>query len=211
MIKIYPSLLAADFYDLKKEIKDIEAADGMHIDVMDGHFVNNITIGVPVIKSIRKHTTKFLDVHLMIENPLEYIKVFSFAGADSITFHLEVADDPLFVIEAIKCMRNKVGVSIKPETDVPDLSVLKAVDSVLVMSVEPGFGGQEYIETTDEKIKKLAMIKKENNLNFEIAVDGGINLTNAKRVIECGADVLIAGSAIFNEKNRKKAINKMRG
>jgi len=211
MVKIYPSMLSADFGILKETLEEIENyADGLHIDVMDGHFVNNISFGIPVIRSIRKYSDLFFDVHLMIGNPEKYIDAFVSAGADAITFHVEAVADVLALIDKIKEHEINVGVSIKPMTKIPDIEILSQIDSILVMSVEPGFGGQKYIEATDYKIQELYRIRKENGLNFEILVDGGINCDNAKRVSECGADVLIAGSVIFNSDNKIEAIKKLK-
>lgn len=208
MVKIFPSILSADFARLGDEIKLLETAnaDGIHIDIMDGNFVDNITFGMPIIKAIRKYSSLFFDVHLMISNPNKYIKAFADSGADGITFHLEATDDPFETIRLIKNEGKKVGISIKPETDLPDRSLLKDVDLVLVMSVNPGFGGQKYIEDVNKKIENLLKIRYENDLHFEIQVDGGITKDNIALVSKCGADIIVAGSAIFNEEDRKRAI-----
>ena len=211
MVKIYPSMLAADFGILKQTLEEIENfADGLHIDVMDGHFVNNISFGMPVVRSIRKYSDLFFDVHLMIENPEKYVDAFVASGADSITFHVEAVSDVLGLIDKIKGYDVKVGVSIKPMTKIPDIEVLSQIDSILVMSVEPGFGGQKYIESTDYKLQELYRIKKENNLNFDIAVDGGVNFENSSHIVACGANILIAGSIIFNSNNKIEAIKKLK-
>lgn len=206
MKKIYPSILAADFSKLANEIKTVESADGLHIDVMDGRFVDNITFGMPVVRDIRKCTNLFFDVHLMIEDPRKYIYKFIDAGADGITFHIETTDDPISLIKSIKDAGLKAGVSIKPKTDLPSVEILKNVDMVLVMGVEPGFGGQKYIEDTNSKLEELSKIRVENSLNFEIEVDGGVSQNNIDKISKCGADVFVAGNAVFKEKNRKKAI-----
>jgi len=212
MLKIYPSILSADFGILKEELKELErsGADGVHIDVMDGHFVNNISFGIPVLKSIRKYTKMFLDVHLMIQNPEKYIKAFCDAGSDAITFHVEAVNNVLEVISEVKKLGIKAGVSIKPATEIPDIKILSKIDSILVMSVEPGFGGQKYIESADLKIQELKKIKDMNNLKFEIIVDGGINFDNAMNVKNNGADVLVAGSAVFNANNKFEAIKRLK-
>ena len=208
MIKIFPSILSADFARLGDEIKLLEtaAADGIHIDVMDGNFVDNITFGMPVVKAIRKYSNLFFDVHLMIKEPNKYIKEFADAGADGITFHIEAVSDAFETIKLIKDTGKKVGISIKPETALPDMSILKDIDLVLVMSVEPGFGGQKYIEAVNKKIEKLLRIRYENDLHFEIQVDGGINKSNINVVSKCGADIAVVGNAIFSCDDRKKAI-----
>lgn len=212
MIKIFPSILNADFARLGDEVKLLETAgaDGIHIDVMDGVFVDNITFGMPIVKAIRKYSNLFFDVHLMIENPDKYIKNFSDAGADGITFHIEATKDPFHTIELIKEQGKKVGLSIKPETDLPDKSLLKDIDLLLVMSVNPGFGGQKYIEAVNKKIQDLSKIRYENDLNFDIQVDGGINRENIVDVKNAGADIVVVGSAIFNESDRKQAISDLR-
>jgi len=212
MIKIFPSILSADFARLGDEIKLLETAnaDGIHIDVMDGNFVNNITFGMPVIKAIRKYSSLFFDVHLMISNPDKYIKAFSDSGADGITFHIESTSDPFNTIKLIKSEGKKVGISIKPETPLPEIGLLKDVDLVLVMSVNPGFGGQKYIETVNNKIENLLKIRYENDLHFEIQVDGGINKDNIAMVSKCGADIAVVGNAIFSESDKKCAILELR-
>lgn len=210
MKKIYPSILSADFSKLGEELRSIESADGIHIDVMDGRFVDNITFGMPIIRDIRKCSNLFFDVHLMIEEPEKYVARFAEAGADAITFHAEATDAPHELINKIKELGKKVGISIKPKTSLPSLDILKNIDIVLVMSVEPGFGGQKYIETVNEKIEQLFKIRYENNLSFEIEVDGGINIDNIDKVSKCGTDVFVAGSAIFKEQDREKAILKLK-
>ena len=208
MLKIFPSILSADFSKLGEEIKLVEEAnaDGLHIDVMDGKFVSNISIGIPVVKSIRKCSNLFFDVHLMIEDPDKYIKNFADAGADGITFHIEATKDPFNTINLIKECNKKVGISIKPETEIPDKSILKDIDLLLVMSVNPGFGGQKYIEAVNEKIENLLKIRYENDLHFDIQVDGGINKDNILAVAKCGADIAVVGSAIFSADDKKSAV-----
>lgn len=208
MVKIFPSILSADFARLGDEIKLLETtdADGIHIDVMDGNFVNNITFGMPIISAIRKYSSLFFDVHLMISNPNKYIKAFAESGADGITFHIEAVDNPFETIALIKNEGKRAGISIRPETEIPDKSLLKDVDIVLVMSVEPGFGGQKYIEAVNSKIENLLKIRYENDLHFEIQVDGGISKENIGIVSKCGADIVVAGSAVFGESDRKSAI-----
>lgn len=213
MVKVYPSILSADFSKLGEEIKEIElcGADGVHIDVMDGHFVNNLTFGAPIIKDIRKCTQLFFDVHLMISNPEKYIEDFVKAGADRITIHTEAVEDVVKVVDMILSYGVKAGISIKPNTEVPqDINLLKKLDSILIMSVEPGFGGQKYIETTDNKILSMNKIKMVNNLNIQIAVDGGINFENVNKVIEYGANEIIAGSTVFKADDKKEAIKRLR-
>jgi len=210
MIKIAPSILSADFSKLGDELKKVEVAgaDLIHVDIMDGHFVPNITIGPVVVKYIRKSTSLPLDVHLMIENPAKYIDAFVKAGSDMITVHIEtVTIKELAVIaKGLKKSRVKLGISLNPGT--PLVKIIKAlplVDFVLVMSVNPGFGGQDFIPSALSKIRSLRAIFKK-----DIAVDGGINNLTAKLVIEAGANVLAAGSYIFGAKNTRKAINSLR-
>lgn len=210
IIKLAPSILSADFSKLGEEIKvlDNSLADYIHIDVMDGIFVPSISFGFPVINSIRKLTDKPFDVHLMIDEPVRYVKEFSKAGADIITVHCEACRHLNRTIQTIKEEGIKAGVVLNPSTPLTEVEyILEYVDMVLLMSVNPGFGGQKYIDNVTEKIKRLRKIIDERNLNVEIEVDGGINLLNAKKVIDAGADVLVAGSAVFNgdkDKNIKE-------
>jgi len=218
MIKISPSILSADFSKLGEEITAIDnaGADYIHLDVMDGSFVPNITIGNEVIKSLRKTTNKPFDVHLMINNPDNHIANFVDAGADIITIHQEASIHLHRSIALIKSFGKKAGVSIVPTTheDVLDY-ILPEVDLVLVMTVNPGFGGQKFIDSQLRKIanlrKKIDLISQQKNKIIELEVDGGINNNNAKQVIEAGANVLVAGSYIFNNKNYQQAISSLRG
>ncbi|HLR60760.1 MAG TPA: ribulose-phosphate 3-epimerase [Pseudogracilibacillus sp.] len=213
MIKIAPSILSADFAKLGSEITEIEdgGADYVHVDVMDGHFVPNITIGPLIVEAIRPLTKLPLDVHLMIENPDMYIKDFADAGADIITVHQETCPHLHRTIQLIKSHNVKVGVVINPATPVATIKeIIGNVDLVLVMSVNPGFGGQSFIKESLSKINEINLIRKERNLNFELQVDGGVNVNTAKSCVDAGADVLVAGSAVFNQPNRKEAINAIR-
>lgn len=207
MIKIAPSILSADFSKLHEEIKKVEeaGADYLHIDVMDGHFVPNITIGAPVVKAIRKHSNLTFDVHLMIENPDFYIGDFAEAGADIITVHAEACRHLNRTIQNIKSYGKKVGVALNPATplNVLDYS-LEYIDMVLIMTVNPGFGGQKFIPNMIEKIKNQKTMICSRGLNIDIEVDGGIKLDNYKQVVEAGANILVAGSAIFESDDIKK-------
>ena len=203
-IKISPSILSADFSQLGKEIKKLEegGADLIHVDVMDGHFVPNLTIGPPVIKTLRKYTKLPFDVHLMISPVHKYIKNFAEAGSDIITIHPEATDNLNESIFFIKELNKKVGVSLNPNTEINVLeSQLSNIDLVLIMSVFPGFGGQKFIPETIKKIKDLKLIKDKNNFSFDIEVDGGINFSNSKDIINAGANILVSGTTIFKENN----------
>ncbi len=200
MAKIAPSLLSADFANLKDEIKKIEngGADYLHLDVMDGIYVPNITFGAPVIKKIRKVTNIPFDVHLMIDKPERYIKDFVDAGADLITVHQEATTHLHRTIQEIKSYGIMVGVSLNPATPLETIEyVLEDIDLVLIMTVNPGFGGQSFIESMKEKIIRLRKIIDERSLNIIIEVDGGVKLENAREILDCGADLLVAGSDIF--------------
>ena len=214
-IKISPSILSADFSKLGSEIKDLEKAEAdlIHIDVMDGHFVPNITIGPEVIKKLRKYTSLPFDVHLMIAPVDNFIKSFAEAGADIITIHPEATNDLISTIEKIKLYNKKVGVSLNPETPVEKvLPVLKLIDLVLIMSVNPGFGGQKFIKETLEKVKILRKAIDTNKLKTQIEIDGGINFENAISAKEAGVDILVSGTTIFkeNEGDLKKNIKLLR-
>ena len=203
-IKISPSILAGDFSNLGSEIKKLEdgGADMIHVDVMDGHFVPNLTIGPPVIKSLRKYTNLPFDVHLMISPVHKYIQNFSEAGADIITIHPEATKNIKDSVDLIKSLGKKVGLSLNPDTQIETIEKhLKDINLVLVMTVYPGFGGQKFISKILDKIKSLKKIKDEKNLNFEIEVDGGINFENNKLVIDAGANILVSGTTIFKDNN----------
>ena len=214
-IKISPSILSADFSKLGSEIQDLEKAraDLIHIDVMDGHFVPNITIGPEVIKKLRKYTSLPFDVHLMISPVHDFIKNFADAGADIITIHPEATTDLISSIKEIKSYNKKVGISLNPETSVDKvLSVLNIIDLVLVMSVNPGFGGQTFIENTLDKVRLLRKEIDEKKLKVQIEIDGGINFESSKLARKAGVDILVSGTTIFKENkgNLKKNIQLLR-
>ena len=211
-IKISPSILSADFSQLGKEIKNLEnsGADMIHVDVMDGHFVPNLTIGPPVIKALRKYTKIPFDVHLMINPVHKYIKDYAESGADIITIHPEATTSLQESIDEIKKFKKKVGLSLNPDTKIEVIEkYLDQIDLVLVMSVFPGFGGQKFIKDVLKKIEKISEIKHKKHFQFDIEVDGGINFSNFKEVLEAGANVLVSGTTIFKENNGdiKKNIN----
>lgn len=208
MAKISPSILSCDFSILKEDIDTVvHDVEYLHIDVMDGLFVNNISFGIPVIKSIRPHYDIVFDTHLMIVEPERYINEFAAAGADIITFHIEATKDSKNVIDLIHSKGLKAGISLRPKTNVEELApYLGMVELVLVMSVEPGFGGQSFDESAINKIKWLKEQKKLHGYTYEIEVDGGINGETSKIVRDAGAEVLVSGSYIFKAKNRKEAI-----
>jgi len=214
MIKIAPSILSADFAKLGEEIKDVElgGADYIHVDVMDGHFVPNITIGPLIVEAIRPVTKLPLDVHLMIENPDLYIEAFANAGADYITVHVEACKHLHRTIGFIKSLGVKAGVVLNPATPVNTIQhVIKDVDMVLLMSVNPGFGGQSFIPEVLPKIREVKAMAEQFNPSLEIEIDGGVNEETAKLCIEAGANVLVAGSAVYNKNDRKAAIAAIRG
>ena len=203
-IQVSPSILAADFSQLGNEIKRLEkgGADLIHVDVMDGHFVPNLTIGPPVIKALKKNCSIKFDVHLMISPVHKYIEAYSDAGADIITIHPEATEDLSASIKKIKDLGKKVGVSLNPETKVSIInSYLDQIDLVLIMSVNPGFGGQKFMPEVLDKIKELKILQKEKNVDFDIEIDGGINFENSKIAIEAGANILVSGTTIFKSNN----------
>ena len=211
-IQISPSILSADFSQLGNEIKRLEegGADMIHVDVMDGHFVPNLTVGPPVIKALRKQCSIKFDVHLMISPVHKYIEAYADAGADIITIHPEATENLEESISKIKSLNKKVGVSLNPESKLDLITnYLEKIDLVLIMSVNPGFGGQKFMPEVLDKVKQLKEIKSKKNMNFDIEIDGGINFDNCRSAIEAGANILVSGTTIFKSNNGdiKKNIN----
>jgi ribulose-phosphate 3-epimerase len=211
-IQISPSILSADFSQLGNEIKRLEegGADMIHVDVMDGHFVPNLTIGPPVIKALRKKCSIKFDVHLMISPVHKYIEAYANAGADIITIHPEATENLEESISKIKSLNKKVGISLNPESKLNLITkYLEKIDLVLIMSVNPGFGGQEFMPEVLDKVKQLKEIKSKKNMNFDIEIDGGINFDNCQSAIEAGANILVSGTTVFKSNNGdiKKNIN----
>ncbi len=209
MVKLAPSILNADLWRLGEEIRKVErgGAHILHVDVMDGHFVPNISVGFPLIESIKGRTKLPLDVHLMIERPENYVERFAAVGADIVTFHIEATYHPNRVIQMLRKMEVKVGIALNPTTPVATLKhIIEDVDLVLLMSVNPGFGGQRFIPFVIDKIRELREIIDEKGLKVEIEVDGGINLINVRDVVGAGASIIVAGSSIFKSENPEEKV-----
>lgn len=214
MVKIAPSILSANFSKLAEEVQEVDAAgaDYIHVDVMDGHFVPNLTFGALAVEAIRPVTTLPLDVHLMIENPDQYIPAFANAGADIITVHVEACPHLHRTVQLIKQHGVKAGVALNPATPIDQVKhILEDLDLVLLMTVNPGFGGQTFIRSVLPKIEQISQLIQIRQLSIDVEVDGGINAETARQCIEAGANVLVAGSAIYNQANRKAAIQEIRG
>lgn len=211
-IKVYPSILSCDFANLEKELKRIEKTDaeGIHVDIMDGHFVDNITIGPNIVSAINRSTSMYLDVHLMIYNPISYIERFIAAGADAISFHCEATEDVEDTIQLIQSCNKKVGIALNPETSVSMIDrYLIYCDHVLIMTVHPGFGGQKFIEENVEKIKVIRDLREDLKLKFEIQVDGGINPDTARLCLDAGVDVIISGDYVFKHTDLSAGVNRL--
>lgn len=203
-----PSLLAADFTKLGQQLKQIEkgGAEYIHLDVMDGIFVPNISFGIPVIQSIRKDSNLVFDVHLMITEPERYVEAFYKAGADIINFHVEATKNVALTLSKIKSLGAKTGITIKPNTPVSEIvPYLEEVDMVLIMTVEPGFGGQKFMPEKMEKVKELVKIRQQKNLSFDIEIDGGVNRNNIREILDAGVNIVVAGSAVFGAEDVEKS------
>ncbi|MCR4556990.1 MAG: ribulose-phosphate 3-epimerase [Saccharofermentans sp.] len=211
-IGIAPSILAADFGYLMRDIKAVENnADYLHIDVMDGHYVNNISFGIPVIQSIRKYTDMKFFTHLMITNPEQYIKAFADAGSDNITFHVECSEDPDALIDEIRALGKSAGISVHPDTPVEKVfPYIGKVDIILVMTVYPGFGGQGYLESSDERIRRLRKEIDDRHADTVISVDGGVCAENIKKIYEAGARLFVAGSSVFHADDPAAAVDELK-
>ena len=210
-IGIAPSILAADFGYLMRDIKAVENADYLHIDVMDGHYVNNISFGIPVIQSIRKYTDMKFFTHLMITNPEHYVKAFADAGSDNITFHVECSEDPDALIDQIKALGKSAGISVHPDTPIEKVfPYIGKVDIILVMTVYPGFGGQGYLDSSDERISALRKAIDGKNADTVIAVDGGVTEENIKHIYDMGARLFVAGSSVFHANDPAGAVEELK-
>ncbi|MDN3203593.1 ribulose-phosphate 3-epimerase [Algoriphagus sediminis] len=213
-VKVAPSILAADFANLQSEVQMLNQseADFIHVDIMDGIFVPNISFGIPVVEAIKRHAEKPLDVHLMIQHPDQYLQAFRDAGAQIISVHIEACPHLHRTIQAIHSLGAKAGVAINPHTPVEALSeILKDIDLVCMMSVNPGFGGQKFIENTYHKVRKLKEMILDSGSRAEIEIDGGVNSENASKLIELGADILVAGSFVFKSNKPLKTISELKG
>ena len=210
-IRIQPSILSADFANFELDFESISAADGIHVDVMDGHFVPNMTFGPPMVKRMQEIATLPLDVHLMIENPDHWAPVYAALGVFSVTFHFEACKDPVATAKAIKAMGSRAGIAIKPGTPVSKIeAIISEFDQVLVMSVEPGFGGQSFIQGSLEKIASVHELIQSTSPDTWLQVDGGIDETNIAQVAAAGANTFVAGSAVFKSSDRNAQINLLR-